>query len=104
MCARSSVDRALGCGPKGRGFESRRARHRLNVKRARDEFRGRSDSRPEHIHCEEALSSPDPAARPIASLEMASYVLEARPATAGQVTTRFEVLRGADQRTATEAA
>ena len=25
-CARSSVDRALGCGPKGRGFESRRAR------------------------------------------------------------------------------
>ena len=26
-CARSSVDRALGCGPKGREFESRRARH-----------------------------------------------------------------------------
>ena len=26
-CARSSADRALGCGPKGRGFESRRARH-----------------------------------------------------------------------------
>ena len=25
-CARSSADRALGCGPKGRGFESRRAR------------------------------------------------------------------------------
>ena len=25
-CARSSVDRALGCGPKGREFESRRAR------------------------------------------------------------------------------
>ena len=28
-CARSSVDRALGCGPKGREFESRRARHHL---------------------------------------------------------------------------
>src|SRR6266566_10016912 len=28
-CARSSVDRALGCGPKGRGFESRRARQHL---------------------------------------------------------------------------
>ena len=26
QCARSSADRALGCGPKGRGFESRRAR------------------------------------------------------------------------------
>ena len=26
-CARSSVDRAPGCGPGGRGFESRRARH-----------------------------------------------------------------------------
>ena len=26
-CARSSVDRASGCGPEGRGFESRRARH-----------------------------------------------------------------------------
>ena len=25
-CARSSVDRASGCGPEGRGFESRRAR------------------------------------------------------------------------------
>ena len=29
QCARSSVDRALGCGPKGRGFESRRARQLL---------------------------------------------------------------------------
>src|SRR5689334_7605934 len=27
--ARSSVDRASGCGPEGRGFESRRARHIL---------------------------------------------------------------------------
>ena len=26
-CARSSADRASGCGPEGRGFESRRARH-----------------------------------------------------------------------------
>jgi hypothetical protein len=32
-CARSSVDRALGCGPKGRGFESRRARHILRWER-----------------------------------------------------------------------
>ena len=29
VCARSSADRALGCGPKGRGFESRRARQPL---------------------------------------------------------------------------
>jgi hypothetical protein len=29
QCARSSVDRALGCGPKGREFESRRARQVL---------------------------------------------------------------------------
>ena len=27
LCARSSADRASGCGPEGRGFESRRARH-----------------------------------------------------------------------------
>ena len=33
-CARSSVDRALGCGPKGREFESRRARqnHKARAK------------------------------------------------------------------------
>ncbi len=29
-CARSSVDRASGCGPEGRGFESRRARHQVS--------------------------------------------------------------------------
>jgi hypothetical protein len=34
--ARSSVDRASGCGPEGRGFESRRARQHLNVKRPRE--------------------------------------------------------------------
>ena len=32
--ARSSVDRALGCGPKGRRFESSRARHSSLVRRA----------------------------------------------------------------------
>ena len=31
-CARSSADRALGCGPKGRWFESSRARHHSRSK------------------------------------------------------------------------
>ena len=58
-CARSSVDRALGCGPKGRGFESRRARHRLTSSAAQAGVAGSSGSltaRPS------ALASPLPGA------------------------------------------